>query len=106
MLIDYDHRHNLNPEQRLATLKNSVQMALNEIYEAIGISESGQVIINRVMPKADILEVTYPVGSVYYTVLKDFNPNSNADWPGTWVLMNAAAEGEAEPEIYQWKRTE
>lgn len=116
MLIDYDHRRNIHEEERLASLKRSVQQALDEIYEAIGTSEGGQIVINKTMPKADILEFAYPVGSVYYTVLKAFNPNEN-EFPGVWVLMNPPnppkepTEGEepvvsVEPEVYQWKRTE
>ena len=31
MIIDYDHNPNVTDEQRLQSLKESVQMALNEI---------------------------------------------------------------------------
>lgn len=117
MIIDYDHRRNITEEDRLASLKRSVQLAFNEIYEVIGTSEGGQVVINKTMPKADILELAYPAGSIYQTALKSFNPSEN-EWPGIWVLTNPAkppetplTDGEkpaepVEPDIYIWKRTE
>ena len=40
MIIDYDHNKDLTEEQRLASLKRSIQTALDEIENRLGAIES------------------------------------------------------------------
>ena len=35
MIVDYDHNPRISDEQRLASLRDSMQIALNEIYNQL-----------------------------------------------------------------------
>lgn len=52
-------------------------------------------LVDTKMAAAGVSSITtddiYPVGSVYYTTFKDFDPNMVASFPGTWVRV---AEGQ------------
>lgn len=81
MIIDYDHNPRLTYDQKLQSLKESVQMALNE-------AESGRLTLTEALnelssqeTKKALVNSIYPVGSIYIST----NAASPADlFGGTW----------------------
>lgn len=101
MLIDYDHSRNITEEQRLASLKRSVQMALDSIHNIIGANQENKADTSVPTLEFDekaIRDACYPVGSVIMNAYNSFNPNVSPDWPGTW------RKAEDEQDINTWTR--
>ena len=69
MIIGYDRNPNASTDQKVQSLMESVQMALNETSVAA------------------LSDALYPIGSYYETSDTSFNPN--ASWSGTWELDSA-----------------
>lgn len=104
MIIDYDHNPGLTFDQKLQSLKESVQMALNEIG-----SDSVTVIYRQGGGSSAVTTggrtAELPVGSVYESVN---NVNPSAYFGGTWQALNTGnclvADSAATP-TYKWVRT-
>ena len=70
MVINYDRNPDLTTDQKLNSLIENIQLALNEK----GVPNSA----------SSLMDYFYPVGSYYETSDASFNPNRA--WGGTWVL--------------------
>lgn len=82
MIIDYDHNPHLTGDQKLQSLKESVQMALNEAETKASVKP--KYVASEI---SGLIDMFYPVGSYYETSDTSFDPN-NA-WGGVWSLETA-----------------
>lgn len=82
MIIQYDQNPSLNTDQKLKSLKESVQMALTEAETN---AQQAHDKLNAAIQKNVLVDLFYPVGTWYSTSDAAFNPNKV--WGGNWELL-------------------
>lgn len=84
MIVEYTKNPSATAEELVKSLRDSVQMALNEINNAIGVT-SVEVTVDTNVENTDssenILDKVYPVGAIYMSVV---NTDPSVLFGGSW----------------------
>lgn len=103
-IVDYLRTPNASVDDKLKSLRDSVQIAIDGISgmraaTSSGASGSGaQASNDAVLTKGELLDALHPVGTVYRTSDSAFDPN--VSWVGTWERIRGKfllSEDDAHP---------